>query len=89
MSTAGYQRLATRSPSPPLGDSSPGMQPLTVETPTYDRFNPRPPHWTHRALLIAFVIFIHVLAYKLMPVGTQPMEYTDHTHDYLYEAVEQ
>ncbi|KAG8864099.1 hypothetical protein FRB96_006973 [Tulasnella sp. 330] len=88
MSSAGYQRLSTRSPSPPLENTA-NVEQLTVETPVYDRFNPRPPPWTHRALLIAFVIFIHVLAWKLIAVGDRPLEFHDHTHDYLFNAPEE
>lgn len=87
MSSASYQRLPTRSPSPPssilLQDEEdatsypPHFEQLSQELKNDPRFNPTPPHWTHRALLIAFVIFIHWFAYYMLPIGTKPVEFKD------------
>lgn len=81
-SRAPYQRLATRSPSPPSSPPVPSsandeeidLDELTRNDP---RFNPPTPPWWQRALLIIFVIFLHWVAWKLIPVGDKPVEYPD------------
>ncbi|KAG8930036.1 hypothetical protein FRC01_003384 [Tulasnella sp. 417] len=79
-SRAPYQRLATRSPSPPVVPSAANQEEeidLDELTRNDPRFNPPPPPWWQRALLIIFVIFMHWVAWKLIPVGDKPIEYPD------------
>jgi len=70
-----YQRLATHEPSIPEEE--------VVYDPIFDQ--PTPPWW-QRALLILFIIFLHWLAWKLLPVGTKKIEADDTSSLYIWGA---
>ncbi|KAG8955310.1 hypothetical protein FRC04_008661 [Tulasnella sp. 424] len=80
-SRVAYQRLATRSPSPPVSpstnDEEIDLDELTRSDP---RFNPPPPPWWQRAALIIFVILLHWVVWKSIPIGTQPVKYPDDSY---------
>lgn len=67
-----YQRIPTREPSPPAEE-----EPQYLSAQEDPRFKiPTPPTY-QRVLLVLFVIALHILAWRLIPVGTKPVEETD------------